>query len=520
MLKNIHRSLTDLAGEEYIDSVCHASAALGIAPCRELRRIADEPVEFWPEKVAAQVAEIAQKSGEHLTDGLASSNPGATTAAFAHAFHRGAAPLSGLGTVRIGEDGRIAIIGKSEHYQAVLGHNFPGFKLLEHARRIGITNLAHNNSRGHLTRKLERELIRIANGLAKSDMEGLEKIIASTEKHVMNRVINLETGSLACEAAFKMSLARFYRLQPDFPAPGYSGKIPVFVVMADFMGGRCANYHGTTVVTQLMRGLWPELCSGMIQAGLLEVAPCRINDPDDFRRIVDRYDSGKYKIALFTHELVLMNYGGIRLEDEFVRITHKICDEHDIPVFVDEIQSCMWSPEIFLFREYNCRPDFVSVGKGFPAGQYPASKILAASTMDNLNQFGALVTNGQEELASLANLITMEFAGNNSEHTAAISRIWRKKLHDVARLHADILRKIDGDGLLTSLVFKCPETAIQFCKILEGRYAIDVSVQTYKQECPPAALLKLPLVTEETQVDYVVGRISDSLAMLKEGNEK
>ncbi len=37
-------------------------------------------------------------------------------------------------------------------------------------------------------------------------------MIDSTEAHVLNRVINLETGSLAVEAGVKMMLARFYRL--------------------------------------------------------------------------------------------------------------------------------------------------------------------------------------------------------------------------------------------------------------------------------------------------------------------
>lgn len=517
MLKNISRSLTDLAGEEYIDAVCRASAALGLGAYEDLRAIADKPVEFWPEDFARRASLFARKSGEALTAGLAESCDGAGTVAFEKAFHRANAPLSGLGAVRIGEDGRIAVIGKSEHYQASLGHNFPGYELLEHARRIGITNVTHNNTRGHLTRKLEQELVRIANGLSPSDAEGLKKILASKEKHVLNRVINLETGSLACEAAFKMSLARFYRLQPEFPAPVYSGRIPVFVVMADREGGDSANYHGTTVLTQCMRGLWPELCDGMVKAGLLAVAPCRINDIADFKRIVEQYDSGKYKIALFTHELVLMNYGGIRLDDEFVRVAHEICDKRDIPVFVDEIQSCMWSPELFLFREYGCRPDFVSVGKGFPGGQYPASKILTTAPMDNLNQFGALVTNGQEELASLAYLITIEFAEANKAHCAAIGALWREQLLAAAAKYPRIVQEIEGEGLLTSILFHSGETATRFCREFEGRYAIDISVQSYKPHCPPAALLKLPLIAGEELAEYVIHKIEETFRTIAEG---
>lgn len=91
---------------------------------------------------------------------------------------------------------------------------------------------------------------------------------------------------------------------------------------------------------------------------------------------------------------------------------------HRHAVLCDEIQSCAWYDGLFLFRKYGLTPDFVSVGKGFPGGVYPASKILTSAAFDSLSQFGALVTNGQEELASLAYLVTMEFIGANGAHTS------------------------------------------------------------------------------------------------------
>ena len=508
---DISRSLTDIAGEKYVEAVCKSSAALGFGTYAELRGIADEKVDFFPDDFARRAEELALRSGEKIAEGLSDSFPGAPTDAFGKAFHRESAPLSCLGPVRVGEDGRIAFIGKSEHYQAALGHNFPGYRLLANAAKLGITNLTHNNTRGYLTRLLERELVRTANGVASGDDAALEQVLRSTEPHVLNRVVNLETGSLACEAAFKMALARFYRLQKDFPAPKYAGRTPVFVVMADNDGGNTANYHGTTVTTQLTRGLWPELAQAAEAAGLFKVVPCPINDVAAFENIVARYDSGKYKIALFTHELVLMNYAGIRLADDFVARTHAVCGARDIPVFVDEIQSCMWSPEIFLFREYKCRPDFVSVGKGFPGGQYPASKMLATVPMDDLNLFGALVTNGQEELASLANLVTLEFARANAEETRKLEKLWRSAVDSAVAPYPQLVAKVEGQGLLTSIIFHERDAANRFSSILSHEKCIDVSVQTYKPDCPKAALLKPPLITSPKCAEFVAARIGEAL---------
>ncbi len=105
------------------------------------------------------------------------------------------------------------------------------------------------------------------------------------------------------------------------------------------------------------------------------------------------------------HEIVLMNYGGTCLHKEYLQKAHELCKAYDTPIMVDEIQSGIWYEELFLFRKYELEPDFVIIGKGFSGGEYPASKIITTAQMDTLNQFGALVTNGQEELASLSYLI-------------------------------------------------------------------------------------------------------------------
>ena len=515
MLQNPVLSLAELVGGDYAAHVCAASEALGLGRYADLMALAQKPVEFFPDAYRQRLDALVPRIGTPLSASFPHSSPGAGTDAFQHAFHASAAPLSGMGFYRLGEDGRLAVIGKSEHYQASLGHNFPGYELLRIAAAIGITNITHNNTRGHITRLLERELVRIANGLERGDEGGLAAVLASREPHVLNRVINLETGSLACEAAFKMMLARFYRLQPQFPAPVHAGKTPVFLVMADRKGGPEANYHGTTILTQILRGMWSELAAQMEQHGLLKVVPVPINDAEAFAATVAQYDEGSCKVAGFLHELVLMNYGGIRLDNAYVDACHALCRDRGIPVFVDEIQSCMWSPQLFLFKEYQCHPDFVSVGKGFPGGCYPASKILTTAEMDNLNQFGALVTNGQEELASLAYLVTIRFAEANAAHTATIAADWRRHLGQLLQKHPATIRKIEGDGLLTSLFFADADHAVAFCRILGDTYGIDASAQTYKADCPPAVLMKLQLIASEALVAAVADAMDRALAQME-----
>lgn len=512
-LKTLRLSLSDLLGTEYTRAVCRARAFASGEDPTGLERIADEKVDFYPDAYARRVDGLLDSVGRQAVEGFQASACGATTDSFIKATRFAMSPLSGYGFVRIGEDGRGYLVSKSEHYHASLGHDFPGYALIEKAKRLGIANITHNNTRGHVTRLLEEEIVRVANGIRPGDRPALEKVLSSKEPHVLNRVINLETGSLAVEAALKMMLARFYRLDKTAAAPPYAGRKPVFLVIADHEGGKEANYHGTTILTQIMRGMWPELCAGLEECGLFLVKPVRINDLAHFEATLKQYDAAPCKVAGFFHELVLMNYGAIRLQEKFLNEAERLCRERDVPTCVDEIQSCIWSPGLFLFREYGLEPDFVSVGKGFPGGQYPASKILTTAAMDNLNQFGALVTNGQEELASLAYLVTMAFAEANGAYIRELGRYYEQALGKLAEKHAAHVQRIEGQWHLSSIFFRDPEKAVAFIKTLNEQ-GIDISAQTYKAQCPPSALTKLPLTATPKMVDFLVARMDDALARL------
>ncbi len=512
-LHSVRRSLSDLVGEEYMAAVCAARAFLtGTDPAYLTARAATK-IDFAPTAFLDRCNALVGEVGARVSPAMGNSARGAGTRSFDAATRTAAAPIGGFGFTRVGEDGRLYLVSKSEHYHASLGHEFPGYELVEIARSLGISNVTHNNTRGHVTRTLERELIRCASGVPKEDTAGLDRILGDTSPHVLNRVINLETGSLAVEAALKMMLARFFRLDDARETPPYDGKIPVFLVVGDFNGGIDANYHGTTILTQMMRGLWPLLRGKMEAAEIFLVRPVGINDADSFRAVVEEYDVGRYKVAGFFHEIVLMNYGAVLLSKEFLQTAYDICHEHDIPVIVDEIQSCMWSPELFLFREYGLTPDFVSVGKGFPGGHTPASRIITTAPMDNLNQFGALVTNGQEELASLYYLVTMSFVQENGPYIGELGEYYHAELERLAARYPQHIDRIEGLRHLSSIYFHDEEAVTRFVRALNDA-CIDISSQAYKVKAPPAALTKLPLIATPEMVDFLIDRMDMSLRAL------
>lgn len=495
MLHTISRSLEDLLGKPYMDAVCAAAEITVGLSAEEAKKLATEQVSFYPAEFAAKCDALAQKTGQQVIAPFHTDVIGAPTESFRKATHLHASPVGGVGCTRIGQDGKAYLAAKSEHYHIPLGHNFPGYRLITKARQLGILNATHNNTRGYITRRMEQQIIMDANGL-EAPGAALDAVLESKQPKVLNRLINLETGSLAVEAAIKMMLTRFYRLDRTFQEPQYSGKVPVFLVMEDHEGGLEANYHGTTIFAQTLRGMWPEFRAHCENADLFRVVSVKQNDPADFQAKIEQYNQGKFKTAGFLHEIILMNYGGIRLSKEFLQAAYTLCAQYDTPTLSDEIQSCMWYQGMFLFREYGLHPDFVIIGKGFPGGEYPASKVITTYEMDRLNQFGALVTNGQEELASLAYLITMEFVRSNGAAIAEAGIQLDTMLAELAARWPRQIARTEGMGHLAAIHFHNVHDADQFAKLVNGM-CIDVSAQLYKANCPPAVLLKLPLVASE-----------------------
>ena len=506
--RQVRLSLADLLGDDYMAAVCAARACTSGDDPQTLRAIADEKVDFYPRALHDRLLALLPRTGQLVCPPLVRSAKGATTESFRTASRTQMAPLAGLGCFRVTEDGRLFLISKSEHYHAPLGHGFAGYRLAENARRLGIPNATHNNTRGHITRLLEQELIRTANGLA--DSRQLDDVLASTRPGVLNRALNLETGSLAAEAALKMVLARFYKSQPDVPEPTYAGRTPVLLVVGDDEGALQANYHGTTIVAQAMRGMWPELLAAWQQHDALRIRAVRPNRFDDVERAFAEDDRGHCKIAGFFHEIVMMNYGGRLLSKEFLQRTYELCRRHDVATVVDEIQSVLWHPDLYMFREYGLEPDFVVIGKGCTGGEYAASRVLFGAAYDSLPQFGALVTNGQEEIASLIYLISMRWAQANADVTRPIGDYFQQRLRDFADKHPSLITTVDGSRHLAGICFAAVEPAKAFAAALND-LGIDISVQTYKTTCPPAALIKPPLIAGYEVIDLLRDRMQAAI---------
>src|SRR5258706_9416327 len=157
--------------------------------------------------------------------------------------------LVGRGLFYLNEQRRLFLDCTSGHYQMLWGYNHPELcAAIEEATRAGVIWDNHSNIPQSPLKQLAHRLVALANSPGEADP--LDKV------H-----LGLCTGSVACATALKIQLKVFEREHGQQTAPAIGA-----------LGG---NYHGSGMLPQFMRGMWP----GLVQR--CEVVRVQPNEPEE-----------------------------------------------------------------------------------------------------------------------------------------------------------------------------------------------------------------------------------------------
>ena len=83
----------------------------------------------------------------------------------------------------------------------------------------------------------------------------------------------------------------------------------------------------------------------------------------------------------------------------------------------------------------------------------------------------------------------------------------------LAKKYPELLPPPEGLGHLSAIHFKSVEKAAEFTKIMNDM-CVDISAQLYKPDCPPAVLLKPPLITDDNVLAVLLAKIEEGLTKL------
>ncbi|MHB0958593.1 MAG: aminotransferase class III-fold pyridoxal phosphate-dependent enzyme [Pirellulaceae bacterium] len=386
--------------------------------------------------------------------------------------------LVGRGLFYVTEQRRLYLDCTAGHYQMLWGYNHPALcSAVTAAVRAGVIWDNHSNIPQSPLKRLSHRLVEAGNAPGESDP--LDTIL-----------LGVCTGSVACAAALKIQLRVFQQTR------GGTGR-PVIVVLD-------GNYHGSDMLPQFMRGMWPGI------EPRFKVVTLQPNDFPALEKTFRKYGS---RVAGFWAEPVMMNREAIALAPEYLLAAQRCCRASGALLCLDEIQTGFWQPEVFAFRALGLQPDLVVLGKGMTAGFHPLSGVLCRHRHDVLEQYDAISTNGSAALPAFVALCSLELIKQHAQQIWAIGRRIEEGFEALAAEFPGLLQSAHGRGYLAGLKFHQVEAARQFQRQLlaEGLWT---RVHAY-HEGHRTVLTKLGLLADETVVDFLLARFRK---LLKKGS--
>jgi acetylornithine/succinyldiaminopimelate/putrescine aminotransferase len=388
--------------------------------------------------------------------------------------------LAGRGLFYVSEQRRLFLDCTAGHYQMVWGYNHPELcAALEAATRLGVVWDNHSNIPQAPLKRLGHRLIELAN--AQGEKDPLDTVL-----------LGVCTGSVACAAALKIQLKVFAREHGD-------NEQPVIITLS-------GNYHGTDMVPQFMRGLWPGLPRPF------EMVTLEPNDPEALEQAFRKYGT---RVAGFWAEPIMMNREAIAVDSAYLRLAQRWCRETGALMCIDEIQTGFWLPEVFEYRRLGLQPDLVVLGKGMTAGFHPLSGVLFRARHDLLEQYDAISTNGSAAMPALVALASLELIQQHAARIRKTASLIDAGFKSLAAEFPGALLSAQGREHLSGLKFRRVDDA----KAVQ-RQLLDAGVWTRVHayhEGHSTILTKLGLLADTAVVEFLLGKLRQILQQQARG---
>ncbi|WP_334130355.1 aspartate aminotransferase family protein [Sneathiella sp.] len=243
---------------------------------------------------------------------------------------------------------------------------------------------------------------------------------------------------------------------------------------------------------------------------------------DGFGPVVDGFDHvpvgdiEKVKAAITPQTAAIMiepvlGEGGIQVvEPEFMRALRKLCDEHDLLLVLDEIQTGMGrTGKLFAYEHSGITPDILTAAKalggGFPVGACLAVEKVA-KTM-TVGSHGSTYGGNPLAMAVAGAVVDVMTEEGFLDHVAEMGNHLKQGLAGIIDRHPDIVEEVRGIGLHIGLKCKVENTVLHN-KLLEH------GVLTAKGGDNVIRLLP-PLIVEDAEISEFIDRLDAACTELE-----
>ncbi|MEM3374243.1 MAG: aspartate aminotransferase family protein [Candidatus Woesearchaeota archaeon] len=304
-----------------------------------------------------------------------------------------------------------------------------GKKYLDCFSNMGVNVLGHNNK---AVKEAIIEQLDLITNLHGSYMNSKRAIFSKKlcEKAGLDKVFFCNSGAEAVEAAIK-----FARL--------FTGKKEI---LAAKMG-----YHGKTIGALSLTKTMPKYNEPFLPL-LQHVNHFSYDDIESLKSIISE------ETAAIILEPI-QGEGGIRLpSDTFFKEVRKICDEKNILLIVDEIQTGFGrTGKLFAIEHFGIKPDIMCLAKGISGG-LPAGAVLINNKVSEKLYPGCHTnTFGGNPLISAAGIAVLDYIEKNNllKNAEEVGNYFLDKLKN---LNKSVIREVRGKGLMIAIELKTKNT--------------------------------------------------------------
>jgi acetylornithine/N-succinyldiaminopimelate aminotransferase len=212
----------------------------------------------------------------------------------------------------------------------------------------------------------------------------------------------------------------------------------------------------------------------------------------------------------------LQGEGGVRMAPQsFFKALRELCDEHDMLLCFDEVQTGMGrTGEMFGYQKTGVVPDVMSLAKamggGFPMGAFLATQKAASGMVPGSH--GSTFGGNLLAMAAGNALLDVMLAPGFMDNVKRMSLLFKQKLASICDRYPDVISEVRGEGLLIGLKAMVPAgdlvTAFRNEKLLTVGAGENV------------VRLLPPLIVNEAEIAEGAARIERACAALSTRGEK
>ncbi len=211
----------------------------------------------------------------------------------------------------------------------------------------------------------------------------------------------------------------------------------------------------------------------------------------------------------------IMGEGGIREHSkEFFVHLRKLCDEHDILLIYDEIQSGMGrTGKLFAYQATGIAPDIMGIAKGlgggFPVGACLATERAAKSMTPGTH--GSTFGGNPMAMAVANAVLDVILEEGFLEHVNRIASRFQQNLAEYLAQFPDLFEEVRGQGLLLGLKCRIPNSDVVIA-LREEKVLVPVAGDNIIRLLPPLNIDEQDLSEAHKRMSKAFAILSNNLA--------